>query len=94
MDAYELWKKRVRKQGRSSATNDHGFELELCLWLLLTDAVDGAHTPHQRFAIYGYNPPIRKQLLQRVDGASVVLMSKYWSEDDGVGNVEIGIACG
>jgi len=70
-----------------------GFDNGLCGWLLLTDAVDGAHTPHQRFAIDGHNLSIRKQLLQGVDGTSVVFMPKYWSEDDGVGNVEIGIAC-
>ncbi len=93
MDACELWKKLVRKQGRSSARDDHRFEKELRLWLLLTDAVNGAHTPHQRFAIDRHNLPIRKQLLQRVDGASIIFMPEYWSEDDGIGNVEIGIAC-
>ncbi len=40
--------------------------------LLLADAVDGAHAPHERLAVDGHDAPAGEQGLQDVDGALIV----------------------
>ena len=61
--------------------------------LLLCNAVDCAHTPHQRFAIDAHHTAIRKQPLQYIQRSSVVRMSEDWRQHHTIGDVEIGITC-
>ena len=61
----------------------------LGLGLLLGDAMNGSHAPHERLAVDSDNSAIGKDTSQRVYRASIVLMTEDRSEHDIIGDVEV-----
>ena len=59
------------------------------IWLLLCYAMDGSHAPDQWLAVDGNYSAILKELLQGLDRADVIRVTKHGKKHDVVGDVEI-----
>jgi len=61
-------------------------------WLLLRDAVDCAHSPHEWFAVDRNHASIPEDCLEGFGGASVVCVTEYREKYDAVCNVKVCVA--
>ena len=83
---FAILMRRSKKQRRSLAADDAD------LWLLLRDAVDGAHAPDEWFAVDRHYLTSGKESLKRVHCTFVICVTKDRSEHDAIRNVEVCIA--
>ena len=58
-------------------------------WLLLRETVNGAHAPHEWFAVDGDHAAVGKDALEGFGGARVIGVTEHGKQHDVVGDVEI-----
>ena len=62
------------------------------MWLLLRDAVNGAHAPDEWFAVDRDYTAVGEELLQRFGSARVIRMTKDGQQHDAVGDIKVCVA--
>src|ERR1051325_7112545 len=60
--------------------------------LLLCDAVNRAHAPHQRLAINWDHAARRKTFLQSLNRALIGGVTEHWCKHDAVGDIKVRVA--